>query len=151
MFWEGTWGCLKYASPIFLLSKSICSKIQTPVWEEQIFFQNSHEDWTLIWLPSPEILSFPERLGKWHAQICFFDWEYFFGLEFPQSLFCCAYMKNHESWGKRRGAGSSATEASSTKSFLRKKIKIFRLQSKALSRLYTDTKHAAQDIFSFFP
>lgn len=48
------------------------------------------------------------------------------GLGVSQSLFCCACMKNHQAWGKRRGRGSSATKVSSSKTFV-KKTKIFRL------------------------
>lgn len=44
----GYLGLFKIRLSHFLLSKSICRKVQTAVWEAQIFSQNRHEDWTFI-------------------------------------------------------------------------------------------------------
>jgi len=49
------------------------------------------------------------------------------GLEIFQAIFFCAYMRNNQTCGERRGRGSSATEVSSTKMFVKKQIRFFSL------------------------
>lgn len=81
----------------------------------------------------------------WHAQVYSL-----IGLGVSQSPFCCAYTKNHQAWRKRRGRGSSANKVSSTKSFVKKKTKIFRLQSLCRDCILIRNTRLPPDIFPFF-